>query len=60
LITWDPVYVDVELHGTLTLGETVAYFGRPGAPLPNVLASVGVDADRFIQLFLKRIQESFS
>src|SRR5438874_11848306 len=24
LITWDPVYVDVELHGTLTLGETVA------------------------------------
>ena len=60
LITWDPVYVDVELHGTLTLGETVAYFRRPGAPLPNVLASVGVDADRFIQLFLRRIEERFS
>jgi len=60
LITWDPVYVDVELHGTLTLGETVAYFRRPGAPPPNVLASVGVDADRFIQLFLRRIEERFS
>src|SRR6266704_1905184 len=59
LITWDPVYVDVELHGTLTLGETVAYFRRPGAPPPNVLASVGVDADRFIQLFLRRIEERF-
>lgn len=60
LITWDPVYVDVELHGTLTLGETVAYFNRRGVPPPNVLASVGVDADRFIQFFLTRIQERFS
>ena len=60
LITWDPVYVDVELHGTLTLGETVAYFRRPNVPPPNVLASVGVDAERFIQLFLTRIKERFS
>src|SRR5690348_16241780 len=60
LITWAPVYVDVELHGTLTLGETVAYFNRPGVPPPNVLASLGVDADRFIQFFLARIQERFS
>ena len=60
LITWDPVYVDVELHGTLTLGETVAYFRRPNVPPPNVLASVGVDAERFIQLFLTRIEERFS
>jgi inosine-uridine nucleoside N-ribohydrolase len=60
LITWVPVYVDVELHGTLTLGETVAYFNRRGGPPPNVLASVGVDADRFIQFFLTRIQEHFS
>ena len=60
LITWDPVYVDVELHGTLTLGETVAYFRRPNVPPPNVLASIGVDAERFIQLFLARIEERFS
>ena len=60
LITWVPVYVDVELHGTLTLGETVAYFNRRGVPSPNVLASVGVDANRFIQFFLTRIQEHFS
>jgi inosine-uridine nucleoside N-ribohydrolase len=60
LITWDPVYVDVELHGTLTLGETVAYFRRPDVPPPNVLASIGVDTERFIQLFLTRIEERFS
>jgi len=60
LITWDPVYVDVELHGTLTLGETVAYFRHPNVPPPNVLTSIGVDAERFIQLFLTRIEERFS
>src|SRR5713226_2457953 len=66
LITWEPVYVDVELHGTLTLGETVAYFGRlhsthrQTTPPPNVLASVNVDAERFLQLFLQRIEERFS
>ena len=60
LITWESVYVDVELHGTLTLGETVAYFQRPNVPPPNVLASVGVDAQRFISLFSKRVEERFA
>ena len=60
LMAWEPVYVDVELHGTLTLGETVAYFKRPNMPPPNVLAPVGVDAERFIQLFLQRIEERFA
>ncbi len=66
LITWESVYVDVELHGTLTLGETVAYFGRlhgpnrQATPPPNVLASVNVDAEQFLQLFLQRIEERFS
>jgi purine nucleosidase len=66
LITWEPVYVDVELHGTLTLGETVAYFGRQYGPngrltqTPNVLASVGVDAERFLHLFLQRIEDRFA
>ena len=56
LITWESSYVDVELTGTLTLGETVGYFHRPNAPSPNVLASVAVDARQFIQLFMKRIE----
>ncbi len=60
LITWEPVYVDVELSGTLTLGETVAYFNnRPNAPAPNVQASIGVDAERFVQLFLDRVGTTF-
>ncbi len=60
LISWEPSFVDVELHGTLTLGETVAYFGPLITQSPNVLASVGVDAGRFIQLFLQRIKERFA
>ena len=54
LLTWQPVYVDVELAGALTLGQTVGYFKHPPAS-PNVLATVGVDAERFIQLFLDRV-----
>ena len=60
LITWEPAFVDVELHGTLTLGETVAYF-RPQPTQPhNMLASIGVDSERFIQLFLQRIEDHFA
>ncbi|HEY7347867.1 MAG TPA: nucleoside hydrolase [Ktedonobacterales bacterium] len=54
-IQWEPAYVDVELNGTLTLGETVAFFQRPDAPAPNVQASVGVDAERFVAWFLERL-----
>ncbi|HLZ80652.1 MAG TPA: nucleoside hydrolase [Ktedonobacteraceae bacterium] len=60
MITWEPAYVDVELNGTLTLGETVAYFGPHAGHTPNLLASVEVDTDRFIQLFLQRIKKHFS
>ena len=59
LLRWEPVYVDVELQGSLTMGETVAYFGRPNVPAPNVLAALGVDAEQFIQLFIQRIEEHF-
>lgn len=62
LLTWEEAYVDVELAGTLTLGETVGFFALPGRPLPqpaNVLASVDVDAQSFIQLYLERIQATF-
>lgn len=62
LITWQEAYVDVELTGTLTVGETVAFFARPDRPLPhapNVLASVDVDSEGFIQLYLERIRAAF-
>jgi len=59
LLTWEPVYVDVELQGALTLGETVAYFRRPNVPPPNVQAAVGVDAERFVAMFMQRIEEKF-
>ncbi len=59
LLSWKPVYVDVELQGSLTMGETVAYFGRPNIPPPNVLAAIGVDTKQFIQLFMQRIEEHF-
>jgi purine nucleosidase len=54
-IQWEPAYVDVELTGALTLGETVAFFQRPDAPTPNMQASVEVDAGRFMAWFLERL-----
>jgi len=68
LITWKPAYVDVELSGALTFGETVAFFEQtvdidPALAHPrrsNVMASVGVDTERFIALYIERIQGAFS
>src|SRR5579863_1754732 len=68
LITWKPAYVDVELSGTLTLGATVAYFEKvedidPALAHPrrsNVLASTGVDIERFITMYIERIHGAFS
>ncbi len=59
LITWEPAFVDVELAGTLTFGETVGYFKRPNAPEPNMQVSVGVDSERFLHMFLERIGKTF-
>jgi inosine-uridine nucleoside N-ribohydrolase len=68
MITWEPAYVDVELAGSLTLGETVAYFANRTEDLdpslehlhpPNMLTSVGVDVERFISLYIDRIQTTF-
>ena len=59
LITWESAYVDVELAGTLTLGETVAYFKQPDAPTPNMQVSVGVDSERFLTMFIERIEKTF-
>jgi purine nucleosidase len=59
LITWEQAYVDVELAGTLTLGETVAYFKKADVPAPNMQVSVGVDSERFIDMFMERIDRVF-
>lgn len=67
MITWEAAYVDVELAGSSTSGETVAYFERleeidpslEHAHPSNVLVSVGVDAARFISLYMDRIQARF-
>ena len=67
LIEWKAAYVDVELSGTLTLGETVAYFETmedidPDMAHPrrsNVLASVGVDVERFLAMYMERIGSAF-
>jgi inosine-uridine nucleoside N-ribohydrolase len=58
-IVWEESYVDVELEGKLTLGETVGYFKRPDSPTPNARVSVDVDAERFIADFLLRIDKQF-
>lgn len=60
LITWESVYVDVELVGTHTLGETVAYFDTSEAPgSPNIMAPVAVDSERFVKLFMERVSKAF-
>lgn len=63
LLTWQRAYVDVELTGTRTFGETVATFEIPGRSVqyqPNVLASTDVDNESFIQLYLERIRQGFA
>jgi len=68
LIAWKPAYVDVELAGTLTLGETVAYFEQLEDIDPslgrlhssNVQAAVGVDVERFITYYVETIRQGFS
>jgi purine nucleosidase len=57
LITWEDAFVDVELNGKLTLGETVAYFAAPEAPRPNMQVSTGVDSERFCDFYLERIEQ---
>jgi inosine-uridine nucleoside N-ribohydrolase len=68
IITWEPAYVDVELAGSLTLGETVAYFAKRTEGIdpslehlhpPNMLTSIGVDVERFISLYIDRIKSTF-
>ncbi len=59
LLSWESTYVDVELQGSLTLGQTVSYLGRHDSPPPNALVAVAVDAVRFRQLYLDQISSAF-
>lgn len=59
LLAWQSVYVDVELEGKLTTGQTVAYFRRldeSGVPPPNMQVAVAVNETAFIEMFLERVR----
>jgi inosine-uridine nucleoside N-ribohydrolase len=59
LLTWQSVYVDVELEGKLTTGQTVAYFRQLDesvVPPPNMQVAVSVNEAAFIELFLERVR----
>lgn len=71
-ITWQTAYVDVELVGTLTRGETVGFFKRPEEiegtdpelaqqiHAPNAKVSMGVDSDGFANWYAERVGQAFS
>jgi purine nucleosidase len=72
IVKTQPMHVDVETRGEFSRGETVAnrrnmvernvlhgdrYIIEGIDPVaPNVQVCVGVDAERFIQLFISRLQ----
>lgn len=51
-----PVYVDIELSGALTLGKTVGDFMNVTGQAPNVQVVTSFDTDRFLALFLARMK----
>jgi inosine-uridine nucleoside N-ribohydrolase len=67
LIEWRRAYVEVELMGAHTAGATVAYFEQAEDLDPalaegrktNMLASVGVDRERFAALYLDTLMSSY-
>jgi len=67
LIEWRRASVEVELTGALTAGATVAYFERAEDVDPvlaeghkaNMLASVRVDRERFVALYLETLTSAY-
>ena len=60
LLTWQPIYVDVELEGKLTTGQTVAYFrqlDKSVVPPANMQVAVAVNEAAFIEMFLERVRK---
>jgi len=47
------LHVDVETHGTLTVGETVVDTYRRGTGEPNVHVALDADGPRFVELLLE-------
>jgi purine nucleosidase len=68
LIEWRRAFVEVELTSGLTAGATVAYFEQAvdldpaliGGRKANMLASVGVDRDRFVALYLETLTSAYA
>ena len=55
LIQTEAVTVDVELHGTLTTGETVTDWRRVWGKPPNLDIAVEADITTFFERFTERI-----
>jgi purine nucleosidase len=53
----EPVYVDVELAGERSMGKTMADVSKVWGQPANVQLVRGFDADSFMALFLRRMQE---
>jgi purine nucleosidase len=68
LIGWKKAYVDIELSGTLTFGGTTAYFEQiedidptlAHAQVSNVLASMTVNREQFVALFLTTLASHYT
>ncbi|GAG74996.1 unnamed protein product, partial [marine sediment metagenome] len=50
LLKTNPMHIDIELHGGLTRGRTVADISSRFSPDSNVVVGVGIDSERFIQI----------
>lgn len=55
LVTAQPTTVDVELHGELTLGETVADWRGHWGRVPNARVATDGDAERFLDELVRRL-----
>jgi inosine-uridine nucleoside N-ribohydrolase len=55
LLRWEPYYVDVECHGELTRGMTVADLMRKLGKEPNVQVAMGVSVEAFRSFLMTRL-----
>jgi inosine-uridine nucleoside N-ribohydrolase len=53
ILTTTPMHVDIELHGSLTRGRTVADISSHHQNEPNVDVGVHIDRDRFLELLVE-------
>lgn len=56
LVETHPLYVTVDTHSPLSLGKTMADFYGAWSKPPNMQVALKVQARRFIELFLERIE----